>query len=186
MTSARWTSRTRCGTMANVLTSRRQENRKVGSMTGTAEVQADVLQDTREKALAALSDNSWKHIAEYFRIKSNYAGALFLGLEPNEPDRFTAVDLFAASTLNVSVPARAARRFLIESGEQEKFSAGFRSLPDVSIEKAQDVDLHTMCRFYMEVKNALKRHEAESSNAWVTASKLVARKRPRLFESARV
>lgn len=150
-------------------------------MAETVEVQADVLQDAREKALAALSDDKWKNIAKYFRIESNFAGALFLGLEPNEPDRFTAVDFFAASTLNVTVPPRAARRFLIESEEQENFSAGLRSLPDLSIEKAEDADLHDMYAFYKTVKAGLKRHDATSSNAWVTASKLVARKRPNLF-----
>lgn len=150
-------------------------------MTESGEVQADVLRETREKALAALSDDKFKKIAKYFRVRSNFAGALFLGLEPNEPDRFTAVDLFAVSTLNVTVPARASRRFLVESEEQEKFSAGFRSLPNLSIENAEDADLHVMYAFYKEVKKALKRYEAKSSNAWVTASKLVARKRPDLF-----
>lgn len=151
------------------------------SMRGTVEVPVDVLRETREKALAALSDDKWNKIAKYFRIRSNFAGALFLGLEPNEPERFTAVDLFAASTLNVTVPARAARRFLVESAEQEKFSAGFKSLPDVSIENAEDADLHDMYAFYKVVKKTLKRHDSKSSNAWVTASKLVARKRPSLF-----
>lgn len=145
------------------------------------ELQEDVMKGTREKALAALSDDRWERIVDYFRVQSNFAGALFIGLEPNEPDRFTAADLFAASTLNVTVPARAVRRFLVERQEQKSLSEGLRSLPDVPIEKAEDADLQVMYAFYKNVKAALKRHDAESSNAWVTASKLVARKRPNLF-----
>lgn len=135
----------------------------------------------RERALDALTNDASERVVKYYSIDSDYAGALFLGLEPNDPDRFTATDLFAVSTLRVSIPARGARRFLVEQAEQERIAEAMRSLPVGPLECVEDYGLGAMCRFHQMLKEALHPHEAETSNRWVTASKLAARKRPDLF-----
>lgn len=145
------------------------------------EAPVEVLERARKESLRALSPDRYDCVAKYFTIDSNYAGALFLGLEPNEPDRFTPTDLFAVSSLSVSIPARAARRLLQEQRNADDPAQKLRSLPATRLEDTNDSGLEVMEDFHNGVKKALRRHGAKSSNAWVTAAKLCARKRPHLF-----
>ena len=147
----------------------------------TIDVPETVTRRVREKTLVALTKDAEVRFVEYYSIDSDFAGALFLGLEPNEPDRFTVTDLFAVSTLEVSIPARGARRFLVEPTEQDEIDKALRSLPVGPLEKVDDADLVVMQEAYTRIKMALHPHGAKTSNRWVTASKLVARKRPDLF-----
>ncbi|MGP5008391.1 DUF6308 family protein [Brachybacterium tyrofermentans] len=147
----------------------------------TIDVPATVTSRAQERALEALGDDAACRAIKYFSVNSNYAGALFLGLEPNEPDRFTATDLFAVSSLSVSIPARGARCLLAEPVEQNRIAEALRLLPVGPLETVEDDVLEAMSDFHGKVKKALRPHGVKSSNRWVTASKLAARKRPHLF-----
>ena len=141
----------------------------------------DVVDRAREVSLRATSPQRYSSVAKYFAIDSNYAGALFLGVEPNAPDRFTPTDLFAVSSLSVNIPARGARRLLQEAHDEHDPIKKLKDLTTTRLEDAKGADLEVMADFHHSVKKTLRRHGAKSSNAWVTAAKLCARKRPHLF-----
>ena len=145
------------------------------------EAPREVLEHARRESLRVLSPERYACVAKYFTIDSNYAGALFAGLEPNEPGRFTPADLFAVSSLSVSIPARGARRLLHEQHDEDDPAQKLTTLPTVRLEDAEAPDLEAMADFHNSVKRALRKHGARAANAWVTAAKLCARKRPHLF-----
>lgn len=120
------------------------------------------------------------HLARYYAADSNYAGTTFIDLEPNEPDAITAADLLAVTTLSVEVGPHAIRTFDRSSDDiSEKLSALSIELRLETVDP--DAAADTMAALYELVKRSLRRAGAETSNAWVTASKICARKRPNLF-----
>lgn len=146
------------------------------------QVDDQVLQLAHDRAVKALFDpRTPKWVEDYYSVESNYAGSLFLEIEPRDPYRITAADLFAVTTLNVDVPARAARRFLFDPIIAKALGDSLSSLPATTLGRATDEDFRSMATFYELVKSSLARHGVVQSNPWVTASKLAARKRPELF-----
>lgn len=122
-------------------------------------------------------------MADYYRIDSNYAGSLLTDLQPNEPDAITPVDLLATSTLSVDIPVAAIRRFL-DPGKSSELRVRLQVLPtDLRLEGVEEGSgvPERMAALYDHVKHMLRRANAATANPWVTASKLVARKRPLLF-----
>lgn len=122
----------------------------------------------------------WRIASPRTTPPSNYAGATFLALEPNDPLSIGPTDLLAATTLSVSVHPRGIRSF---EQSREPLSALLRDLaPEL---KLQDVDpaktAPLMAEPYELVKSCLRRAGSRATNAWVTASKICARKRPDLF-----
>lgn len=145
-------------------------------------VSEDVLSTAEEKALEALSfESTPQNLAEYYNPELNYAGATFAELEPNDPERITATDLLATSTLNVDIPVRAVRRILEETEVADALSERLMALPAYGLEKTTAEDFVSMTEFYDFTKSLLSRSSVASPNPWVTTSKLVARKRPDLF-----
>lgn len=142
-----------------------------------------MLDQALERTLGVLEDHrTSEKVASYYSIDSNYAGALFLGIPDPDPTALTVADLFAVSTLSIRIPARAARRLLLEPQGADDVNEALRALPDKSLVETDDSDLEQMAKFYTEVKASLTRAGASrTSGAWVTASKIVARKRPPLF-----
>lgn len=130
---------------------------------------------------ALTHEGAASRLTRYYSIDSNYAGSLFLGIEPRDPHRITAGDLFAVTMLNVDIPARAARRLLSDPECTAQVSEALVALPAIPLEQADGTTFDAMERLYGLVKRSLLRHGARDSNAWVTASKIVARKRPDLF-----
>jgi len=121
-----------------------------------------------------------EHLARYYATDSNYAGTTFTDLRPNEPDLITSADLLAVTTLSVEVGPHAIRTFDRSSDEiSEKLSALSTELRLETVDP--DATADTMASLYELVKRSLRRAGAETSNAWVTASKICARKRPNLF-----
>lgn len=133
---------------------------------------------TVERALELPESES--HLASYYKSDSNYAGSTFLCLEPNDPMRVIAADLLAVTTLSVSIHPRAIRSF--------EENAGLLASQLADLDPAwriEEIDpgraAVPMSRLYETVKKCLTRAGAKRTNAWVTASKICARKRPDLF-----
>jgi len=145
------------------------------------EVPSTVLDTAVEQALLALQDNTTpQRLVTYYNPAEDYVGQSFATLDPQDPDRITAVDLMATAMLNVSFPASAVRR-LLSSENQQIISSKLKALPTVPLEETSATDFQAMSDFYDTVKPLLTNATSENSNRWVTASKLVARKRPDLF-----
>lgn len=137
----------------------------------------------RDTALKALtSDTVMRDLARYYRWESNYAGATFVGLQPNNASQVEPVDLLAVTTLSVDIPPMAIRRFTDPSTSAQLSSLLRRLDPDLRLEDPEAREVSpVMAEFYGQVKLCLRRANARSSGAWVTASKICARKRPHLF-----
>lgn len=153
-------------------------------MTGQAfpTVKKEVIDRARVIALEALRDpGTPQRLAEFYNPEGNYAGATFTQLEPREDNRITATDLLATGTLSVTTPPRAVRRFLEEPEVMSELSRLLEALPRVKLEDTTAQHFGVMCEFYDLVKESLAKAGTKFSNAWVTASKITARKRPELF-----
>lgn len=115
-------------------------------------------------------------------MESNYAGATFLSLGQNDPKIIGFDDLLAVTTLSVRVPVAAIRRFVGESEGDEIDVLLAKVDPGLRLEDVADTEVtDEMAAFYEAVKTALRRSGSSTSGAWVTASKICARKRPHLF-----
>lgn len=152
-------------------------------MTKIPIVSAEMLSFALNRAREALrGEDAVDRVARYYGIDSNFAGSLFLGIPDPDPSAITAADLFAASSLSIDIPARAARRLLLEPGGAGDVTKALLALPSITLTETGDEDLRLMEVFYTAVKTSLTRANAKKeSEAWVTASKIVARKRPNLF-----
>lgn len=152
-------------------------------MSNISEVPVQTLNYALERTREALrGDEVIGRVEKYYTIDSNYAGSLYLGIPDPDPSVITAADLLAVSTLNIEIPARGVRRFLLEPGGADAVTEALGALPEKSLVETDDADLRLMETFYRAVKRSLTRAETErTSGAWVTASKIVARKRPHLF-----
>lgn len=137
------------------------------------------------QALEALTGESHagsvRRLVAYYAVEGNYAGASFATLAPVEPRTITATDLHATSLLSVDVGSGATRRLLGSSPERDRALTVLGQLPEVDLANAEAETLRLMEAFYLWAKSALSSPAAKSSNPWVTASKVCARKRPRLF-----
>lgn len=122
-----------------------------------------------------------RRLATYYARGGNYAGATFAALFPNDPNDLTATDLHAVSLLSVDIGPGATRRFLEPGPTRSALLVALRKVPTIELAVAEDDDLVAMAQFYDEVKANLGEPSAKSSDRWVTASKVCARKRPYLF-----
>ncbi|WP_147066975.1 DUF6308 family protein [Knoellia locipacati] len=123
-------------------------------------------------------------MAAYYRRESNYAGATFSELNPNDPFSIGGSDLLAVHLLSVDIPQIAVRRLTEPcptSTHLNRLLASNALAVDLNLQTAGPETLDAMSEFYDGVKAALRPVAAKTSDAWVTASKLCARKRPDLF-----
>ena len=117
----------------------------------------------------------------YYDVDGDYAGASFALLAPIEPDNINATDLHATRLLSVPIGAGATRRFLDDGAARTEMLNALRAIPDRDLLIADKLTLEAMESFYLAVKTNLSAASTRHPNAWVTASKLCARKRPELF-----
>lgn len=152
---------------------------------GWAPVPDGALARAKAQTLAALAPDGPRpvgpRLAAYYALDGDYAGASFAQLFPNDPFDLTATDLHAVSLLSVRVGPGATRRFMSLGPVRSALLAALREVPTVELEVAGADDLAAMARFYDEVKVHLGEPTTASSDRWVTASKICARKRPQLF-----
>lgn len=119
-----------------------------------------------------------ERLARYYDPAGNYGGATFLDIEPNPRDDVTAADLHALQMLSISVNPQMTRRLLDHTAARSSLLEALEAVPDdVDLASARAVHLLTMEALYKSTKLRL----SQRGTAWVTASKLCARKRPRLF-----
>lgn len=149
---------------------------------GFPSVRPETIQNAIDRTLEALTSEETPHkVAEFYDADTNYAGATFACLEPRDPNRVTATDLIATTTLAVEIPARAVRRILEDAETSDRLSQLLVALPEYGLVDTNAIDFGRMCNFYDAVKESLAKAGVQVSNPWVTASKLAARKRPDLF-----
>ncbi|MFC8299500.1 DUF6308 family protein [Micromonospora orduensis] len=146
--------------------------------------QGDALAAARGAALEALEDTerAGRRLARYYDPLGKFAGETFLTIAPNDPGQITAADLFAVTLLSIQLRPAAARRVLDDERHRDALHRSLAAVPDSAC--LADADAPTLARasaLYDDVKRALARPGAAKSDPWVTASKLSARKRPRLI-----
>jgi len=145
---------------------------------------ASVAPQTLEAAFAAAWDALDPSLAaarlrDYYRADGNYAGATFVEAVPTDADQVTATDLFAITLLSVNAPKPHTTRQILDPGPIQSLILELLTSPrlgnNLDLATADSETLLSMALFYDLVKRTL------GSNPWVTAGKLCARKRPRLF-----
>ena len=93
----------------------------------------------------------------------------------------TLSDVLATTLLGVRIGPRATRRILQDGQTRFALLCKLADVPDVDLGSAGAPELTAMAALYEAVKLALSADTVMNPNAWVTASKLCARKRPDLF-----
>ena len=138
-----------------------------------------VVEAARRTALDALRTAP---LEQYYDVDGGYAGATFLAAGGNVPDDIDASDLFAVTQLSVDIAAAAARRVLNDGERRSDLLAALRVVPaDVPLAAASAGELEQAWEFYLAARRTLANPRAKHSDPWVTAAKLVARKRPQLL-----
>lgn len=144
------------------------------------------LHRAKEATLLALSGDSERpvvpRLAGYYDRSGDFAGASFVTLSPVDPWDVTAADLHAVSLLSVQVSPGATRRLLHPAEPRSAVLDALAAIPtDADLLTSGPDTLVAMEHLYLTVKGYLSGASVRSPNAWVTASKLCARKRPALF-----
>jgi hypothetical protein len=128
------------------------------------------------QAVLTDADRATAALAEYYEPSGSFAGFTFLDLEPNEPFEIAATDVLAVTLLEVCASADGVRNLL---QRDEKRTIVLDALADVQeddeLATAPAGTLKAAAKFYETTKKCL------GANPWVIASKLCARKRPKLI-----
>lgn len=161
------------------------DNRTYNLPASWTPVTDEVLKTAFEQALLALTgDRALEDVARYYDRAGSYAGTLFLDVEPNDPDNVEAADLYAVTTLSMTLDARHGRLLLCEEGTRADVQRLLRrlnpTLPITDLEHGDGGAGETLIRMY-ELHTRFRDLLDGASSRWVTAAKLCARKRPLLF-----
>ena len=145
----------------------------------------DLAADAKQKAMEALRTDGPRaaqhRLARFYDTDGDYAGASFAQLGPIDPIDITPADLLATTLLSVRIRPGAARRMLARGDTRDILLRKLRDMPDCDLANAGSPALTAMEGLYEAVKQALSADTVKNPNAWVTASKICARKRPDLF-----
>jgi len=141
--------------------------------------------NAKHKAMEALRTDgphaAQDRLARFYDTDGDYAGASFAQLDPIDPMDITAADLLATTLLSVRIKPSATRRILDGGSTRDTLLRKLHDLPDCDLANAGSPALTAMAGLYEAAKQALSADTVRNPNAWVTASKLCARKRPGLF-----
>ncbi|SNR82222.1 hypothetical protein SAMN04488107_0053 [Geodermatophilus saharensis] len=146
----------------------------------------DEIEEALRIARAALSDDSARpatqRLAAHYDPAGRGAGTTFLELSPVAPTTVTAADLHALTVLNAPVNALTTRRLLDDEDTRADIKAALARLePTADLATADWTTFLAMEALSQPIQAACRDPWASESNPWVTAAKLCARKRPRLF-----
>lgn len=120
-----------------------------------------------------LGNHSAGLVHAYFDPENRFAGATFETLEPNDPGVFSASDLLGAGLLDVPFLPRAVRTLL--QTQRDAFNALLAAVPnDVDLWQVSDEELQPAYALWAQVRQL-------DGVGPTRASKLMARKRPRLI-----
>ncbi|GAB3785453.1 DUF6308 family protein [Nocardioides ungokensis] len=152
---------------------------------GWAPLRDEVLATATDQTLAAVTGTkAVESLVRYYDRNGSYAGTLFLDAQPNDPNAVEASDLYAVTTLSIKLDARQGRLLLDEGDVREQVKRHLRNLdpclPITDLTHGEGGSAETLARMY-ELHGQFRSLLAGASNRWVTAAKLCARKRPRLF-----
>lgn len=126
--------------------------------------------------------NAVKHLTDYYDPEGRYAGATFLDVEGYDDYAITAADLWAVTTLSMSVPPNAGRALMNPGPLRTIVNGRLRHLPpSLPLSDVQPQHLDWMWDLYDAIKTMLPALGERETNQWVMASKICARKRPMLF-----
>lgn len=147
---------------------------------GWPDVPDGLLDDARRTALDALRAVCFER---YYDVAGSYAGATFASIDPNDPMDVTAADLHALTMLSVQVGPAATRRVLDEGPLRDGLLAALSAAsPTTDLVDATVTDLDAAWALTNTARIALAEPTTKgTSDPWVTAAKLAARKRPRLL-----
>jgi hypothetical protein len=145
----------------------------------------DLLVHAKDRAMRALQGDglhpAQDRLARFYDTDGDYAGASFVQLQPIDPMNIGASDVLATTLLSVHIGAGAIRRILHDSATRDSLLRKLKDTPNSELGSAGIPELTAMAELYEGIKRALSADTVKNPNAWVTASKLCARKRPRLF-----
>src|SRR3954447_11089730 len=156
-------------------------------------VSADALDLATTQALHALEvEPAANRLRTYYDPTGDYAGTTYLDVVPNETYAVGAADLWAVSTLSIPVHARQGRLLFDGPDIVAEVARLLRDIPDelrlTELDQPVAVAAAGSRRPLLEVmwdlqglfRNLLSTDQ-KTSNHWVFAAKLCARKRPLLF-----
>lgn len=152
---------------------------------GWSSASEEVLETATQQTLAALTGGSpVTGLALYYDRDGSYAGTMFLDAQPNDPYSIESADLYAVTTLSIKLDVRHGRLLLdegaVRAGVRRQLRNVDADLPITDLEHGAGGSAETLARMY-ELQSTFRNLLSGESNRWVTAAKLCARKRPRLF-----
>lgn len=123
------------------------------------------------------------NMLDYYDPSSGYSGASFLQGDADSPYAITPGDLWAVSTLSMSVPPGAGRALMNPGPLNWVVVDSLRRLPPtLPLRLATPTDLELMRELYSSIRTMLPPlGKRDTTNQWVFAAKICARKRPLLF-----
>lgn len=132
-----------------------------------------MITDLQIRVLSFVGEPAKPLIEQFFDIDGPFAATTFDTLPDNDRDRFTTTDLLAVTLLDVALPPPSVRSLL--KTDAEKFNDLLTAVPDdVDLWKVSDEDLVHAEALYWALRELPKVGRTR-------ASKLMARKRPRLI-----
>lgn len=146
----------------------------------------DLLNDTLEATLTALSDDSARpateRVAAYYDPSSRWAGVTFVELPPVRPMMITASDLHALNLLNAGLGPLPTRSLLEDCETQRAITRTLTKVaPTADLRYADCKLFEAMEALSSAIWSGCADPCVKDPNPWVTVSKLCARKRPGLF-----
>ncbi|GAS97131.1 uncharacterized protein RMCC_4097 [Mycolicibacterium canariasense] len=131
------------------------------------------MSDLQQRVLSFVAEPAMRLIEQFFDTEGSFAATTFDTLPDNDRIRFTTTDLLAVTLLDVALPPSSVRS-LLES-DASKFNGLLAAVPgDVDLWDASDEDLAHAEALYWALRKLPKVGRTR-------ASKLMARKRPRLI-----
>lgn len=129
--------------------------------------------DLQSRVLSFVGEPAKRLVEQFFNTGGPFAATTFDTLPDNDRDRFTTTDLLAVTLLDVALPPPSVRSVL--KTDADKFSDLLAAVPDdVDLWNASDEDLAHAEALYWALRELPKVGRTR-------ASKLMARKRPRLI-----
>jgi hypothetical protein len=150
-------------------------------------VATPVLDTALGAAIDAFDDTAISRVRTYYDPATRYAGNLLMsedGISGGvHPDDIDPSDLFAASSLSIKISSLAARTLLrkgpVRSQIQRSLSGVPSGLPITSLDSEPNRHGRVL-ESLQTAYNAIRTSNGGTSNTWVFAAKLLARKRPYL------
>lgn len=132
-----------------------------------------MITDLQNRVLSYVGEPAKRLVEQFFDIDGSFAATTFDTLPDNDRDRFTTTDLLAVTLLDVALPPPSVRSLL--ETDAEKFNDLLAAVPgNVDLWDVSDEDLANSEALYWALRKLPKVGRTR-------ASKLMARKRPRLI-----